>query len=1073
MIIGRKLLKCGLEDLKQSHKGANALKINPINTAVGLVQINNSFSEQSYLPLSVAFLVSYANKHTKNINNFKFMVPIYKRISVDKATEHLKEAKLVAFSVYVWNFKISCLIAEELKKIDPEVTILFGGCHVPDDDKVLELFMKELSFVDFAIPGEGEVAFASFLENYHAQNWDNVPSLAYLRDGNFVRNQLASRIENLNDIPSPFLSGFFDDLIESNPSEGWIGLWETNRGCPFKCTYCFSGDTLLLLKNGIIRFNQEEYIDKELTCSSGCSHTEKVGKHDDSLIYQGVRKCIKINLSNGLSLSVTDDHEIFCVENDIIVRKEARKLSVEDWVVLQIGQNSVQERVKINVDKITSRMSGKVPRVIDEDLAWMTGLLIGDGNIRKRGDSVRFVATPEIEDKINRLSEKTFCIKPHSYDIGNTDKVKHVEIVSKLAVKTFESIGVLRGKDKLRVPKLILASPASVVRSFLEGLWAADGYSPKNSPPYLTTVSHRLAEESCSLIHWIGDIAQVRKIDSKKYKPHVLYNVQPIYRVAWYSKGRRERDNLRGPCDIANQIPLAFGISKGLKKVQSVGINGRTRGTVSRARLRQFSQNHPLLEENMSFAQVKSVTDAGELEVYDIADQPNHVVAANSVLSHNCDWGVGAKKRMADYDLDRLFKEVDWFSKNKVEFVYCCDANFGMYKHRDLEITKKFVDNKKRYGYPEAFSVQNTKNSTEASYDIQKVMTQNGLSKGVLLAFQTLNKDSLKAIKRDNIKLETYYELQRRFTAEGVETFSDIILGLPEETYETFIDGTSTLMEMGQHNRIQFSNLSILPNSEMGDKEYQEKYGLKLVETKQINTHGSLGEWVDNIYETQHLVIATNTLPPEEWIKCRSFAFMVSLLHFDKLLQIPSILLNVVYGIRYKDLVEAVMQASSPVLTQATNFFFDKARDIRNGGAEYCESKEWLKIFWPADEFFFIKLVKENLLKAFYEESMEVLVDMIRSRNHSHFEPLLKEALEFNEQLIKVPFVDIDVDVHLNHNIWDVYRANLAGESIALEQGEYKYTVDRSSNTWDSWDRWCREVVWYGNKKGAYLYRLV
>ena len=31
-------------------------------------------------------------------------------------------------------------------------------------------------------------------------------------------------------------------------------------------------------------------------------------------------------------------------------------------------------------------------------------------------------------------------------------------------------------------------------------------------------------------------------------------------------------------------------------------------------------------------------------------------------------------------------------------------------------------------------------------------------------------------------------------------------------------------------------------------------------------------------------------------------------------------------------------------------------------------------------------------------------------------------------------------------------------------------TVDRERQSWWSWDDYCREVIWYGNKKGAYLY---
>ena len=40
----------------------------------------------------------------------------------------------------------------------------------------------------------------------------------------------------LSELPSPFLNGVFDELVRNNPNEKWIGLWETNRGCPFQCT---------------------------------------------------------------------------------------------------------------------------------------------------------------------------------------------------------------------------------------------------------------------------------------------------------------------------------------------------------------------------------------------------------------------------------------------------------------------------------------------------------------------------------------------------------------------------------------------------------------------------------------------------------------------------------------------------------------------------------------------------------------------------------------------------------------------------------------------------------------------
>ena len=102
--------------------------------------------------------------------------------------------------------------------------------------------------------------------------------------------------------------------------------------------------------------------------------------------------------------------------------------------------------------------------------------------------------------------------------------------------------------------------------------------------------------------------------------------------------------------------------------------------------------------------------------------------------------------------------------------------------------------------------------------------------------------------------------------------------------------GVDQLMENGQHNRIQFNNLSILPNAEMGDPAYQKKYGMVTVESKIINIHGERVELDDDVPEVQDLVIATASTPLADWRRTRNFCWMAALLHFDKLFQIPLIL---------------------------------------------------------------------------------------------------------------------------------------------------------------------------------------
>ena len=74
---------------------------------VGLVQINNSFSGQNYLPYSIACLQSYARKNLPSDAQIEFLPMIYKRIPIRDVVDQLKSADIVGFSTYVWNAQIS------------------------------------------------------------------------------------------------------------------------------------------------------------------------------------------------------------------------------------------------------------------------------------------------------------------------------------------------------------------------------------------------------------------------------------------------------------------------------------------------------------------------------------------------------------------------------------------------------------------------------------------------------------------------------------------------------------------------------------------------------------------------------------------------------------------------------------------------------------------------------------------------------------------------------------------------------------------------------------------------------
>lgn len=438
-----------------------------------------------------------------------------------------------------------------------------------------------------------------------------------------------------------------------------------------------------------------------------------------------------------------------------------------------------------------------------------------------------------------------------------------------------------------------------------------------------------------------------------------------------------------------------------------------------------------------------------------------------------CYWGSRAEKKIYCHSIDRVFKEIDWFSQKKIEFVFCCDANFGLLE-RDVDIARKISRNKKKYGYPMALSVQSAKNFPDRIFESQKILSDYGLQKGVNLAFQSLNEDTLKSINRVNIDNRIYRDLQMKFTRNNIPTFSDMIIGLPKEKYETFADGVNNLIECGQHNRIQFINLAILPNTQMDKPAYQRKFGLVVKEVKLFPHHTTLDS-NSQIQATQKLAIGTSTMPKEEWVKTRIFCWMTSLLYFNKLLQMPIAVINKIYQISYRDLIEVFTKKSNKHLqiSKILELFLKKANGIQKGNPEHIGSKKWLNIWWPVDEYVFIKLCIEGGLEAFYEEAESVICSFLKKKKINFTPELLHDAITLNRNLIKLPFLDKDLYIFLHYNIYEVYQGVLNMVDIPVKNGIYKYRINRSGTRWKSWDDWLRDVVWYATKRGAYFYNCI
>lgn len=213
-------------------------------------QVGPTSANAWYLPYSVGCLWAYAKQFESITDRWELGEFIFRRDDPAEVAEQIAHHDMVAFSLYIWNKNWSKHLAREIKKRNPNCVLVFGGPEVP---VTRDYIYKEWPWFSLAVKQEGEKTFASILENFDT-GFDNIAGLVINKDGMPVDTGDSIRINDLDELPSPALTGVYDKLIADNPGVSWAGTIETNRGCPYACTFCDWGS---LTYNKVKKFSMD------------------------------------------------------------------------------------------------------------------------------------------------------------------------------------------------------------------------------------------------------------------------------------------------------------------------------------------------------------------------------------------------------------------------------------------------------------------------------------------------------------------------------------------------------------------------------------------------------------------------------------------------------------------------------------------------------------------------------------------------------------------------------------------------------------------------------------------------
>lgn len=326
-----------------------------------------------------------------------------------------------------------------------------------------------------------------------------------------------------------------------------------------------------------------------------------------------------------------------------------------------------------------------------------------------------------------------------------------------------------------------------------------------------------------------------------------------------------------------------------------------------------------------------------------------------------CDWGSATYDKVRKFPVDQAAAELEWFASHRIELLYNCDANFGMLE-QDVAFTEALIDVAKRTGYPQKFRAAYAKKINDRVFGAAKRIADAGLSKGATISFQSMEGKVLENVKRLNPVQKSLAETFERYHRARIPTYTELIVGLPGETYDSFVDGICSLLDAGQHDGLNCYPCMALRNSELSRPEYREAHGIRTVEVDLLLLHGEPDEDADT-REKYELVVETATMPHEDWRRAWEFAIVVQALHCGGLSQKLARQFRaegMTYRFFYERSIALARRNGGPLMLALE--WWDRTLDAALAGGRWATVlPEFGRVQWPPEEA--VRLLVTKMMK--------------------------------------------------------------------------------------------------------------
>lgn len=382
-----------------------------------------------------------------------------------------------------------------------------------------------------------------------------------------------------------------------------------------------------------------------------------------------------------------------------------------------------------------------------------------------------------------------------------------------------------------------------------------------------------------------------------------------------------------------------------------------------------------------------------------------------------CVQGNSVFSKILRFSKKKVYKELEWISSRKISYLFCTDANFGILP-RDLEIAEKIAHLHVKTGYPEFFIVNWLKNSSRKMLDIVETLRKGGVYTRLTLSLQSTNEGALSAVKRKNIPFIEFQDLKRKSSRRGVTTYTELIIGLPEDTYDTLMNSIARCVDRHLSHFLVVYLCRLLDGTEMADPEYRARYG---IETRSCRVGLGRHEVVDSgIDEREEIVVSTSTLTVQDWEQAFTSIYTSLLMYNFRIAFFIFNFLRTECGVNFMDLIEFIIQKSGnkglhPVLGRAIEIINECRKSILDEQTNLVSLTFTDNMLFEAHEAALLSILED--LDVFYVELWKIISSYLESREISFHSPVLKQVFEYQAFCIPTWKTEKALSISFDFNI--------------------------------------------------------